>query len=310
MIIFKQAHFFINSQSINRTIMDQYCSPQCDKQRADLIVLMVDASGSMAGPGHKMVMSGVGAFISECASSDIIHAHSFNDKIESVFAGKAGDQNVLMERLREMRCGGKTALHDSLFRLASRLNSKIQVRSEAESSQKITLVIISDGCDNASKKHSASECAAAVRELQSSPGTSVFFIGMSPCAGGNCDSASIGVPHTNTMNVDPMQVPQAMRSVSESITRGSPLKLLQFRDASGVWCPSPVSAATSIDIQKKFPFPPKLQRTMSIGTSTTENLSMVQKNAFAHHKMHSRDAQTALFDLEYADYSDEYYSDE
>ncbi|HLH38695.1 MAG TPA: VWA domain-containing protein [Bryobacteraceae bacterium] len=130
-------------------------------------VLAIDSSESMI-PKRSEVLSGGLAFVHESNPLDQISVVDFNDAVHFRLPPDipfSSDYPVLRAALLDIRMEGRTALYDAVY------ESLVHLKSAREGRK--TLVIISDGGDNASR-HNLQDVIAAARE---SPAT-IYAVGI------------------------------------------------------------------------------------------------------------------------------------
>lgn len=143
------------------------------------IVFVIDESGSMQG-SNADVIGGFNSFIErqkdENPGNISVSLYKFNDTVTSVITNQpASDINNLTNN--DYSPGGFTALYDAIGRAIHESDTQLISLSEKERPDKVMVVIITDGFENASKEYSAADIKASISLHEEMLHWSFIFLG-------------------------------------------------------------------------------------------------------------------------------------
>lgn len=143
------------------------------------IVFVIDESGSMHG-SESDVIGGFNSYIDQQKADNTgkitVSLWKFNEKAKIVISNKPASEVLPLER-GDYRPGGSTALYDAVgFAMISADREHLEL-SESERPDKVIMVIITDGMENASREFTSSALKAAVRMHEEEMNWSFVFLG-------------------------------------------------------------------------------------------------------------------------------------
>ncbi len=143
------------------------------------IVFIIDESGSMQG-SNADVIGGFNSFverqIKENAGRITISLYKFNDIITRVIANKPAMEIKHLTN-DDYTPGGFTALFDAIGKAISETDKELTELPENEKPDKVMVVIITDGQENASKEYSATAIKSAIATHEELLKWSFIFLG-------------------------------------------------------------------------------------------------------------------------------------
>ena len=143
------------------------------------IVFIIDESGSMQGSNDD-VIGGFNSFVerqkTENAGKITISLYKFNDVVSRVINNKSASKikNLTYE---DYTPGGFTALFDAIGQAIHETDKNISGSSTADRPDKVMMVIITDGQENASKEFSAKSIKSSISTHEELLNWSFIFLG-------------------------------------------------------------------------------------------------------------------------------------
>lgn len=128
------------------------------------IIFALDRSGSMM-MGQNDYIGGFNAFLAdqrEIPGECLVTLMQFNETCETVYASQPIAQ-VEPLTLKTFKPYGQTALYDSLCRLIDETGARLSMLSVPERPDKVIVVILTDGEENASRHYSLEDASARIR---------------------------------------------------------------------------------------------------------------------------------------------------
>ena len=119
-----------------------------------IIMMIMDASGSMQGKRHNAAVGGYNEFISgqrEVSGKCLVSFVTFNTRMSEIYTMK--DINEIGE-LRAFSCGGNTAIYDVLGGSIVSLGYRLSEMDESDRPGKVIVVLMTDGEENSSREYS------------------------------------------------------------------------------------------------------------------------------------------------------------
>ena len=143
------------------------------------IVFVIDESGSMHG-SNSDVIGGFNSYIDQQKQENIgkitVSLWKFNENAKVVISNKSAI-DVAPLGPRHYLPGGSTALYDAVGKAISRTDRELFELPESERPDKIIMVIITDGMENASREYTSSALKAAIRVHEVEMKWSFVFLG-------------------------------------------------------------------------------------------------------------------------------------
>jgi Mg-chelatase subunit ChlD len=127
------------------------------------IAVVLDRSGSMSSIKDDME-GGLWATITEQHGQPgrcRISLYQFDDKWEVVFEGKSSGEITATDCRLVPR--GATALHDAVVKSLAAIEARILAEAEVDRPGRVAVVVITDGCENASKENKKKEVQDAIQ---------------------------------------------------------------------------------------------------------------------------------------------------
>lgn len=149
------------------------------------IGIVLDKSGSM-GAIRKDTVGGFNTFIEDQKKEQgeaKLSLITFNEKLENVYKYK--DIQTISE-LTNYVPAGLTALYDGIGTMIDTLKGNIDGRDEDEKPEKVIIVIITDGFENASKEYDSKTIKNKIKELEDNENWAFIYLGA------NQDAFSVG----------------------------------------------------------------------------------------------------------------------
>lgn len=182
------------------------------------VTVVLDRSGSMASTaddargGFNQLVSDQKAIPGDCTFSVV----QFDDEYEWVFKGKAlADVPDLTPENYHPR--GTTALLDAMARTIDETGERLEAVSEDQRPGKVVIVVITDGYENASKTHKASDVMARVRRQEKEYGWQFVFIGANQDAIAEAAKYGISAKASMTYSADAKGTQGSYQAVSRSL---------------------------------------------------------------------------------------------
>ena len=208
-------------------------APALEEDEGESLHLVLDQSGSMAQMNSE-VYAGAREIVSECPDDSRIALTVFNHEVR---VSTQMSKDDALRALHPATVSGTTALRDAIFNALT--------IEESEPRRATTVVVLTDGFDNASKK-SVEDVRNAVERVQAR-GWRVIFMGCDQNA--ITTASSFGIAAERALTFSREAVPVAFRSVSENIrmhrTTGDDHFTTLQRSASAQAPPSSDTVATS-----------------------------------------------------------------
>lgn len=170
------------------------------KKGSTKIVFVIDRSGSMQSVATDMI-GGFNRFIKTQKENKVgectVTFNQFDDIFETVY------KNVLVENVEELTDKtyiprNMTALYDAVGRTVDEVGLELSSLSEDERPEKVLIVILTDGCENASKTFKIKDVQEKIKLKTETYKWEFIYIGA------NQDSwlvgESLGISGTNTIN--------------------------------------------------------------------------------------------------------------
>ena len=127
------------------------------------IIFLLDRSGSME-TGKSDYIGGFNQFLGEqkqVAGDCRVTFIQFDDSYEKVFDGALRDMPPLTNASFKPR--GRTALYDALCRMIDDVGARLSATPAAERPDKVIVVILTDGAENASLRYTLDEASERIR---------------------------------------------------------------------------------------------------------------------------------------------------
>ncbi len=143
------------------------------------IVFIIDESGSMQG-SNSDVIGGFNSFIEKQKTDNkgkiTVSLYKFNNKVTHVISNKPATKvrNLTNE---DYTPNGFTALYDAIGQAIHETDKQLSAQSEKDRPDKVMLVIITDGEENASKEFSATAIKSAISTHEDLLHWSFIFLG-------------------------------------------------------------------------------------------------------------------------------------
>ena len=166
------------------------------------IVAIVDASGSM----YTLLADAIGglnAFIDsqrQDKDTDKFSLVFFNSEVDVIYDG------VLLKDVpavtnKQYRPAGMTALYDAVGSTIDKVGKRLDALDESEKPDKVLLVILTDGEENASVEYTSDRVKAMLTHQQDVYSWGVIYLAASE--GGLKDGRSMGVKDADTVKFQP-----------------------------------------------------------------------------------------------------------
>lgn len=166
------------------------------------VIFLIDRSGSMGmGKSRKEVVSGFNNFIKEQKKIDgecYVSFYQFDDKFEHIFVGIPLAKVKEMTR-KDFRPRGTTALYDAICKTINLEGLRFDSLPATEKPEKVFLLIITDGMENASVQFSKNDVMSMIRRQENEWNWSVVFLSSDLNA---VDEAHDYISHGNVMKTD------------------------------------------------------------------------------------------------------------
>lgn len=140
------------------------------------IAVILDRSGSMQSIKDDME-GGLWALITEQHGQPgrcRVSLYQFDTEWESVFEGKASG-DIKPENCRLVPRGG-TALNDAVVKSLAALEARILAEPETERPARVAVVVITDGCENASRENTRENARQAITRVDEKFGWRFVFL--------------------------------------------------------------------------------------------------------------------------------------
>ena len=143
------------------------------------IVFVIDESGSMQG-SNADVIGGFNSFIekqkTENSGKITVSLYKFNNLVTRVISNKAASKIKLLTD-KDYTPSGFTALYDAIGQAMHETDKQLSSQPDNERPDKVMMVIITDGEENASKEFSAKAIKSAISTHESLLNWSFIFLG-------------------------------------------------------------------------------------------------------------------------------------
>lgn len=163
------------------------------------ISIVLDSSSSMAGIAPE-TRSGVNTFIKsqgETPGDCTVTLVKFADLVEPVFRGKPVAE-VGQLQPESYQPYGNTALYDGIADTVKWTGEWLAAKPEGERPAKVIFVIVTDGAENCSKRHTREQVFATIKEQQETYKWEFVFIGANQDA--LKAGAGIGISASHSVN--------------------------------------------------------------------------------------------------------------
>jgi hypothetical protein len=184
--------------------------------RKDLtdVTIIVDRSGSMEAIAAE-ANNGIAAFVKKQQESKdgevLISLVEFDHDYNTVYSGLPA--SVAPEYKIEPR--GMTALLDAVGRTIFDTGKRLSEMPESERPGLVILVVVTDGCENASKEFSATKVKAMIQEQETKYGWTFVYLGAD--VRGFQEARSFGYAADTSAVYQPANYVQTMQVVSEKV---------------------------------------------------------------------------------------------
>lgn len=181
------------------------------------LIVILDRSGSMSRV-REDTEGGLNALLDEQRKTPgvtTVTLVQFDDEIETVYTGRPLDE--VPEFTFQPR--GMTALLDAVGTTVWQEGQRIATLPPAEQPSEVTLVILTDGKDNRSKRFNPGLVRYLVDGAREHQGWTVVFLGANQDAfevGG-----SLGVPEATTLGFDTSQTRATLTTAGRMVSRGT-----------------------------------------------------------------------------------------
>lgn len=172
------------------------------KKNLSELVFILDKSGSMSGL-EKDTIGGFNSMLEKQrgeAGECLITTALFDNNYE-LLHDRTDIRGVKPITEKDYYVGGSTALLDAIGRTLSKITAAHRTTSEEYTPEKVMVVIITDGEENASREYSFAKVKAKIEELKKSCGWEFIFLGA------NIDAVetagSIGISSDRALNYVP-----------------------------------------------------------------------------------------------------------
>lgn len=188
------------------------------KQDLTRIVIVLDRSGSMTSV-RESAIAGFNEFIQQQRQSggeiDVLLVQ-FDDEYEVVFDLPITEVPLLDQETFIPR--GSTALYDAQGRTISMLTRQLASLPEEKLPDKIVIVTLTDGQENASRLYELKQIAQMVQKQRERQGWEFIFLGANQDAVATGASMNIPARSSLTYTATPVAVTSAMKSASKQVT--------------------------------------------------------------------------------------------
>lgn len=188
-----------------------------------LIVVILDRSGSMDSI-HKDMIGGFNRFIANQREDDVKNGYNtycslyrFNTVYEPVFVEYSiMNSDVKLDESNFVPSGG-TALYDSMCQCIDETGRRLAALPEYDRPKRVVFVCITDGYENASRKHSREDVSKRINHQENVYSWQFVYLGANQDA--FAVGRSIGVKTVSTMNfqADSAGTREMWAKVSESM---------------------------------------------------------------------------------------------
>ena len=166
------------------------------------IVVILDRSGSMSAIRSDTI-GGFNTFIESQKNENIegnatVTLVQFDDKYELLYSHKPIKEVPLLD-VRTFVPRGSTALLDAIGRTLLEVDSGIRLQDESERPNKVMVIILTDGQENASKEFTKTHIVELINE-QENKGWKIIYL--SADINAFTDAASYGIAQNNTFTFD------------------------------------------------------------------------------------------------------------
>lgn len=198
------------------------------------IVFILDRSGSISSCKSDME-GGFNSFIKEQKKVEgkcRVTLVQFDDEYEVVYS------EVPLKKVPALKLQprGMTALLDAIGKTIDDLGSRLSQLPESERAEKVLIVILTDGCENSSKKYNRSQINEMITRQQTKYNWDFIFIGANQDA--IKEGKSMGIYSNNSISItaDGHGLENAYGSLSSNVasyrmaTGASAKSALQFKD--------------------------------------------------------------------------------
>ena len=145
------------------------------KKGLTLIVMILDASGSMAGRTQDVIGSIKDTIKTnrELPGEAVFSIFSFDNSVRTLVDYK----NVNEIENVDYRCNGMTALHDSVALIIDSIGLKLASLPEDERPESVQVMIVTDGEENSSSRYRASDVKTRIEHQTTKYGWLFTYVG-------------------------------------------------------------------------------------------------------------------------------------
>ncbi|NLK47738.1 MAG: VWA domain-containing protein [Bacteroidales bacterium] len=143
------------------------------------IIFVIDESGSMQG-SERDVIGGFNNFVEKQKNENYgkidVSLYKFNDQVNCVINNQPASE-VRKLTLKDYNPNNFTALYDAVGKAIHETDKQIEFIPEAERPNKVMMVIITDGEENASKEYSGAAIRSIISSHEKLMGWNFIFLG-------------------------------------------------------------------------------------------------------------------------------------
>ena len=181
----------------------------------NVLGLLIDSSGSMMDMNPTETTQSLNKNVQKIeAENTKIFAARFSDEYEMFIKNKSKSQVVIKEE--DITPHGLTALYDSIHKICSDISETIDSNTE----NNITIIILTDGCENASQKYNVNHIRKLISDKKEE-GWKFIFLGANQDA--IITGQTLGLDHKTCCTYSPHAggLDNVLRSTSQAINRSA-----------------------------------------------------------------------------------------
>ena len=186
-------------------------------QTNNVLALLIDSSGSMMDMNPKETTQSLNKNVQKIeAENTKIFAARFSDEYEMFIKNKTKSEVVIKEE--DITPQGLTALYDSIYQICSDIRETINPDLE----NNITIIILTDGYENASQKYNVNHIKKLISDKKEE-GWKFIFLGANQDA--ITTGQTLGLDHKTCCTYSPHAggLDNVLRSTSQAINRSAHL---------------------------------------------------------------------------------------
>lgn len=143
------------------------------------IVFIIDESGSMSG-SEGNVIGGFNNFVEKQKNENYgkisVSLYKFNDKVNCIISNQLAAEVKILTR-KDYNPNNFTALYDAIGKAINETDRQIADLPDIERPDKVMIVIITDGEENASKEYTSAAIRSAISKHEDLMGWNFIFLG-------------------------------------------------------------------------------------------------------------------------------------